>query len=109
MEYMISWRLTFSFSSISFNFFLLCFLSIDISSCKTLIFYLDFQFAIFSALLLLPINLVLYLSSSIDLAKQYFLSVGPANVLPRCSLPKYFSEEVTKHVPKAIFSSNPCR
>lgn len=34
---------------------------------------------------------------------------GPANVLPRCSLLKYFSEEVTKHVPNAIFSSNPCR
>eukprot|EP01018_Ginkgo_biloba_P028571 Gb_41127 [translate_table: standard] len=34
---------------------------------------------------------------------------GPSNVLPRCALPRYFSEEVMKYVPNAIFSSNPCR
>lgn len=34
---------------------------------------------------------------------------GPSNVLPRCALPKYFTEELQKHIPNAIFSSNPCR
>ncbi|MQL85490.1 hypothetical protein Taro_018017 [Colocasia esculenta] len=34
---------------------------------------------------------------------------GPSNVLPRCSLPKYFTEDLQNHVPHAIFSSNPCR
>ncbi|XP_058079436.1 DNA polymerase epsilon subunit B [Magnolia sinica] len=34
---------------------------------------------------------------------------GPSTVLPRCALPKYLTEELQKHVPTAIFSSNPCR
>lgn len=34
---------------------------------------------------------------------------GPSTVLPRCALPKYITEELRKHVPNAIFSSNPCR
>ena len=34
---------------------------------------------------------------------------GPSTVLPRCALPKYLTEELQKHVPNAIFSSNPCR
>ncbi|GMI81096.1 CYCLOPS 2, DNA polymerase epsilon subunit B2 [Hibiscus trionum] len=34
---------------------------------------------------------------------------GPSTVLPRCALPKYLTEELRKHVPNAIFSSNPCR
>ncbi|GLJ38887.1 hypothetical protein SUGI_0792820 [Cryptomeria japonica] len=34
---------------------------------------------------------------------------GPAKVLPRPALPNFFCEEVKKHVPNAIFSSNPCR
>ncbi|GMH14107.1 hypothetical protein Nepgr_015948 [Nepenthes gracilis] len=34
---------------------------------------------------------------------------GPSTSLPRCALPKYFSEELQKHIPKAIFLSNPCR
>ncbi|MBA0806578.1 hypothetical protein Gohar_022450, partial [Gossypium harknessii] len=35
--------------------------------------------------------------------------IGPSTVLPRCALPKYLTEELQKHVPNAIFSSNPCR
>ncbi|KAJ4960388.1 hypothetical protein NE237_020298 [Protea cynaroides] len=35
--------------------------------------------------------------------------VGPSTVLPRCALPKYLTEELQKHVPSAIFTSNPCR
>ncbi|XP_027359268.1 DNA polymerase epsilon subunit B [Abrus precatorius] len=34
---------------------------------------------------------------------------GPSTVLPRCALPKYLTEELQKHIPDAIFSSNPCR
>lgn len=34
---------------------------------------------------------------------------GPSTVLPRCALPKYITEEFQKHVPNAIFASNPCR
>ncbi|CAA7400803.1 unnamed protein product [Spirodela intermedia] len=34
---------------------------------------------------------------------------GPSTVLPRCALPKYFTEELQKQIPNAIFSSNPCR
>lgn len=34
---------------------------------------------------------------------------GPSTALPRCALPKYFTEELQKHIPNAIFSSNPCR
>ncbi|KAK1287173.1 hypothetical protein QJS10_CPB19g01620 [Acorus calamus] len=34
---------------------------------------------------------------------------GPSTVLPRCALPKYLTEELQKHVPNAIFTSNPCR
>ncbi|KAE8713818.1 glutamate decarboxylase 5-like [Hibiscus syriacus] len=34
---------------------------------------------------------------------------GPSTTLPRCPLPKYLTEELQKHVPNAIFSSNPCR
>ncbi|GFS44876.1 DNA polymerase epsilon subunit B2 [Actinidia rufa] len=34
---------------------------------------------------------------------------GPSTALPRCALPKYLTEEFQKHVPNAIFSSNPCR
>ncbi|KAH0436727.1 hypothetical protein IEQ34_026355 [Dendrobium chrysotoxum] len=34
---------------------------------------------------------------------------GPAKVLPRCALPNYLIEELHKHIPTAIFSSNPCR
>ncbi|XP_030937203.1 DNA polymerase epsilon subunit B [Quercus lobata] len=34
---------------------------------------------------------------------------GPSTVLPRCALPKYLTEELQKHIPNAIFSSNPCR
>lgn len=35
--------------------------------------------------------------------------VGPSTALPRCPLPKYITEELQKHLPMAIFSSNPCR
>lgn len=35
--------------------------------------------------------------------------VGPSKVLPRCALPKYLTEELQKHIPGAIFGSNPCR
>ncbi|KAK2990641.1 hypothetical protein RJ640_028830 [Escallonia rubra] len=34
---------------------------------------------------------------------------GPSTVLPRCALPNYITEELKKHIPDAIFSSNPCR
>ncbi|KAI7734824.1 hypothetical protein M8C21_027461 [Ambrosia artemisiifolia] len=34
---------------------------------------------------------------------------GPSTVLPRCALPKYITEELRKHIPDAIFASNPCR
>ncbi|XP_021291975.1 DNA polymerase epsilon subunit B isoform X2 [Herrania umbratica] len=34
---------------------------------------------------------------------------GPSTALPRCALPKYLTEELQKHVPNAIFSTNPCR
>ncbi|KAH7836794.1 hypothetical protein Vadar_005767 [Vaccinium darrowii] len=34
---------------------------------------------------------------------------GPSTVLPRCALPYYVTEEFQKHIPNAIFSSNPCR
>lgn len=34
---------------------------------------------------------------------------GPAKVLPTCALPNYLIEELQKHIPTAIFSSNPCR
>nr|XP_027121894.1 DNA polymerase epsilon subunit B-like [Coffea arabica] len=34
---------------------------------------------------------------------------GPSTVLPRCPLPKYITEELQKHIPNAIFSTNPCR
>ncbi|KAM0068481.1 putative DNA-directed DNA polymerase [Helianthus debilis subsp. tardiflorus] len=34
---------------------------------------------------------------------------GPSKVLPRCALPKYLTEEIRKHIPNAIFASNPCR
>ncbi|OIW16068.1 hypothetical protein TanjilG_04603 [Lupinus angustifolius] len=34
---------------------------------------------------------------------------GPSTSLPRCALPKYLTEELQKHIPNAIFSSNPCR
>nr|XP_043634712.1 DNA polymerase epsilon subunit B [Erigeron canadensis] len=34
---------------------------------------------------------------------------GPSTVLPRCALPKYITEELLKHIPNAIFTSNPCR
>ncbi|PIA36125.1 hypothetical protein AQUCO_03400201v1 [Aquilegia coerulea] len=34
---------------------------------------------------------------------------GPSTALPRCALPKYLTEELQKHVPGAIFLSNPCR
>ena len=34
---------------------------------------------------------------------------GPPNVLPRPALPQYFTKEIIKHVPNAIFGSNPCR
>lgn len=34
---------------------------------------------------------------------------GPSTALPRCALPKYLTEELQKHIPNAIFSSNPCR
>ncbi|KZV40305.1 DNA polymerase epsilon subunit 2 [Dorcoceras hygrometricum] len=35
--------------------------------------------------------------------------VGPSNVLPRCSLPKYLTEELQNYIPNAAFLSNPCR
>ncbi|KAG8382969.1 hypothetical protein BUALT_Bualt05G0135200 [Buddleja alternifolia] len=35
--------------------------------------------------------------------------IGPSNVLPRCPLPKYITEEFQNHIPNAVFSSNPCR
>ncbi|KAL3835292.1 hypothetical protein ACJIZ3_010028 [Penstemon smallii] len=35
--------------------------------------------------------------------------IGPSNVLPRCSLPRYITEEFQNHIPNAVFSSNPCR
>ncbi|KAK6123610.1 hypothetical protein DH2020_042642 [Rehmannia glutinosa] len=35
--------------------------------------------------------------------------IGPSNVLPRCSLPKYITEELQNHIPNAVFASNPCR
>ncbi|KAL4578900.1 hypothetical protein LXL04_015031 [Taraxacum kok-saghyz] len=34
---------------------------------------------------------------------------GPSTALPRCALPQYITEEFLKHVPNAIFASNPCR
>ncbi|KAF7035474.1 hypothetical protein CFC21_046349 [Triticum aestivum] len=34
---------------------------------------------------------------------------GPSKALPRCALPKYLIEELQKHIPNAIFVSNPCR
>ncbi|KVI07844.1 DNA polymerase alpha/epsilon, subunit B [Cynara cardunculus var. scolymus] len=34
---------------------------------------------------------------------------SPSTVLPRCALPKYITEELQKHIPNAIFASNPCR
>lgn len=34
---------------------------------------------------------------------------GPSTVLPRCALPNYLTEELQKHIPNAIFSTNPCR
>ncbi|TKY44872.1 DNA polymerase epsilon subunit 2 [Spatholobus suberectus] len=34
---------------------------------------------------------------------------GPSTALPRCALPRYLTEELQKHVPNVIFSSNPCR
>ncbi|XP_026409290.1 DNA polymerase epsilon subunit B-like isoform X1 [Papaver somniferum] len=34
---------------------------------------------------------------------------GPSTVLPRPALSKYLTEELQKHVPNAIFKSNPCR
>lgn len=34
---------------------------------------------------------------------------GPSSVLPRCALPKYFTEELQKEIPNALFMSNPCR
>lgn len=34
---------------------------------------------------------------------------GPSKVLPRCALPKYITEELQKHIPNAMFTSNPCR
>ncbi|KAM7250097.1 hypothetical protein ACFE04_021980 [Oxalis oulophora] len=34
---------------------------------------------------------------------------GPSTVLPRRALPEYLTQELKKHVPNAIFSSNPCR
>ncbi|CAN6475941.1 unnamed protein product [Victoria cruziana] len=34
---------------------------------------------------------------------------GPSTALPRCALPKYLTEELLKHVPEAVFLSNPCR
>lgn len=34
---------------------------------------------------------------------------GPSTVLPRCRLPVYLTEELQKHVPNAVFMSNPCR
>jgi len=34
---------------------------------------------------------------------------GPSKALPRCALPKYLVEELQKHIPNAIFVSNPCR
>lgn len=43
-----------------------------------------------------------------DFFNAYF-SEGPANILPRPALPKMFSKEVHKHLPDAVFSSNPCR
>ncbi|XP_073146716.1 DNA polymerase epsilon subunit B isoform X2 [Henckelia pumila] len=35
--------------------------------------------------------------------------VGPSNVLPRCLLPKYVTEELQNYIPNAAFLSNPCR
>ncbi|KAL8041773.1 hypothetical protein ABFS82_09G005700 [Erythranthe guttata] len=35
--------------------------------------------------------------------------IGPSNVLPRCSLPKYITEELQNLIPNAVFLSNPCR
>lgn len=34
---------------------------------------------------------------------------GPSTALPRCALPNYLTEELQKHIPHAIFSSNPFR
>eukprot|EP00897_Mesotaenium_endlicherianum_P003690 jgi/Mesen1/3349/ME000191S02482 len=34
---------------------------------------------------------------------------GPASVLPRPALPKMLQTEVTRHLPNAVFASNPCR
>ncbi|KAJ0518217.1 putative DNA-directed DNA polymerase [Helianthus annuus] len=34
---------------------------------------------------------------------------GPSKVLPWCALSKYLTEELRKHIPNAIFASNPCR
>jgi len=50
----------------------------------------------------------LFSSSCVRHNFQQFLP-GPSTVLPRCALPKYLTEELQKHIPNAIFSSNPCR
>jgi hypothetical protein len=51
-----------------------------------------------------------FISSALDMV---FLldnkSAGPSKALPRCALPKYLTEELQKHIPNAIFASNPCR
>lgn len=45
----------------------------------------------------------------IMLEQELLLFLGPSNALPRCSLPKYITEEFQNHIPNAVFLSNPCR
>lgn len=50
-----------------------------------------------------------FLLSSTRVISLSAIFSGPSTVLPRCALPKYLTEELQKHIPNAIFSSNPCR
>uniref|UniRef100_A0A0D3H168 DNA polymerase II subunit 2 n=1 Tax=Oryza barthii TaxID=65489 RepID=A0A0D3H168_9ORYZ len=47
--------------------------------------------------------------SDVWLDSSEFGKLGPSKALPRCTLPKYLTEELQKHIPNAIFVSNPCR
>lgn len=59
----------------------------------------------------LTISIITYASHFFLLAWCITFSIfsGPSTVLPRCALPKYLTEELQKHIPNAIFASNPCR
>uniref|UniRef100_A0A0D9X8Q0 DNA polymerase II subunit 2 n=1 Tax=Leersia perrieri TaxID=77586 RepID=A0A0D9X8Q0_9ORYZ len=50
-----------------------------------------------------------WLDSPETMEKLGIVLDGPSKALPRCALPKYLTEELQKHIPNAIFVSNPCR